>query len=83
MTETAAEPVYAEKVVDVEKSLGAQPSSVDHVPNKIESKEPSLYDKDSSEREEDTAEKENKGGLKNYFVNGDRGHFYCIGLILQ
>ena len=59
---------------DVEKSLGAQSPSADDIPSKVEPKEPSSDDADSSEVAEDKAEKEKGGGIKDYFVGGELEH---------
>ncbi|MCJ1292941.1 hypothetical protein MMC34_004494 [Xylographa carneopallida] len=52
---------------DIEKSFGAQSPPADDMPVKVEPKEASLDDTDSSEVAEDKAEKEKKGGIKDYF----------------
>ena len=70
------------RMPDVEKSLGVQPPAVDDMPNKVEPKEPSPYDANSSERVEDTAEKESEGSMRDYFVSGEREHLCCAGLML-
>ena len=83
MTETAAEPVYIRRMPDFEKSLGVQPPAVDDMPNKVEPREPSPYDANSSEVAKDTAaEKESAGSMRDYFVSGEREHLCCIGLML-
>lgn len=69
-------------MADVEKSLGVQPPAVDHMLGMVEPKEASSSDANSSERAEDTVEKESEGGMRDYFVNGQREHLCCIELML-
>lgn len=59
---------------DVEKSLGGQPPTAGNMPSKVELKKSSSGDTDSSEVAEDKPEKEKKGGIKDYFVNGISEH---------
>ena len=66
---------------DVEKSLGAQPPTADPMPSKVEPKKPSSDDTGSSEVAEDKSEKEEQGGVKDYFVSGESEHLCSIGLI--
>ena len=67
---------------DVEKSLGVQPTAVDNMPNKVELKESSSYDGNSTEKVEDTVEKESVGSMRDYFVSNEREYLCCIGLML-
>ena len=62
---------------DIEKSFGAQSPPADDMPVKVEPKEASLDDTDSSEVAEDKAEKEKKGGIKDYFVRHEFEH-HCM-----
>ena len=59
---------------DVEKSLGAQPPTADPMPSKVKPKKPSSDDTGSSEVAEDKPEKEEQGGVKDYFVSGESEH---------
>lgn len=70
----AAEPVYPQKMPDVEKSLGAQPPTAENMPCQVELKRPSSDDTDSSKVAEDKPEKEKEGGIKDYFVSGESEH---------
>lgn len=58
-------------MLDAEDSLRVQPPAVDDMLTKVEPKEPSLYDANSSEKAEDTAEKESEGSMRHYFVSGE------------
>lgn len=56
---------------DVEKSLGAQPPTVDNMPSKVEPNTLTSDDADSSEVAEDKPEKDKEGSIKDYFVSGE------------
>lgn len=80
MAEKAAQSFYPPEMPDVEKSLGAQPPTVDNMPSQVEPKRLSSDDADSSEVAGDKPDKEKEGSIKDYFVSGESGHLCWIGL---